>query len=79
MCMWIAVAIALVALVGGVALIIWAMRNKGKGNNIAKISGYIIAIIGILIILITFFMCSSMGGMMKNGHPINHMMHENMQ
>lgn len=82
MFMSITIVLALIALAGGIALLIWAKNNKGKNADLAKIFGYIISITAIVVIIITFLMIGfgsmKMGGMMKGDHPMGHMMH-NMQ
>ena len=39
--------IGLIALAAGIALILWSIRNEEKRANIARICGYIIAILAI--------------------------------
>ena len=41
----------LIALSAGVALLIWSMRNEGAGIKLAKIFGYIITIISIILLV----------------------------
>lgn len=74
----IAVAVALIALAGGVGLLIWSLRNEGHGVTLAKIFGYIISILSVLTILITIFssamMSWEMKDMMKSGCSMSKMM-----
>lgn len=75
------IALGLVALFSGIALLIWAMRNEGKGIGLAKIFGYIISILAFLVILFTIlsgtFEAFKMKSMMKNGCPMCNMMQKN--
>ena len=54
-----AVALGLIALIGGVSLLIWSLRNDGKGVGIAKTFGYIVIIISIFATLCTSYYITS--------------------
>lgn len=76
----ITMAFGLVALASGIALLIWAQRNEGKGVSLAKGFGYLISILSILIISITFLMSMfgflGMKKMMKEGCPMCNMQNQ---
>lgn len=76
----ITISFGLVALACGIALLIWAMRNEGKGVSLAKLFGYVISMVAFLVIVVTIFLSAfesfGMKKMMKNGCPMCKMMQD---
>lgn len=54
-----AVALGLLALVGGISLLIWSLRNDGKGIKIARTFGYIVIFISIFVVLCSSYYITS--------------------
>ncbi len=69
----ITIILGLIALAGGIALLIWAKRNNGKGVNLAKACGYILLLLAFFVIVITIFMRFSASSEMKNMTYEQHM------
>ena len=66
----IAFALGLIALSSGVALVIWSMRYEGPGVQFAKIFGYIIMILSILVVACTTYTSTKMWYKMKTMHAM---------
>ncbi len=67
--------LALLALVGGIALLILAKTNNRKGMNLAKIGGYILLTLAFLVTAVIIFRSFAPTSEMKN---MTHEQHMNM-
>ncbi len=51
-----AFALGLLALTGGAALYIWALRNQGAGTTLGRIVGFIVLIISAISLICSFYL-----------------------
>lgn len=68
----IAIGVLLIALTGGLILLLWAHRHEGPGIGFAKVFGYIITIAAAFFILVTVyhgFMFWNYGHFGNKGNP----------
>ncbi len=71
MCMLnLSIAVELIALGVGIAFLVWAYQSSGAGTKLAKVFGYIIAILAVVLMVFTGY-CGTMHWM-KRGFGYGH-------
>lgn len=53
-----AFALGLLALTGGAALYIWALRNQGAGTGLGRIVGFIVVVVSTISLICSFYLGS---------------------